>query len=210
MIIGLLRSLSSNYLKTRSVTRNYQAVLDKSSKTTYLCFEEAQPPLTNQYMNKIYATHEKSEHKRVLEVEPAVIVEELVVILTRGTPLEGVSEVFVFVDEIEEPAARGETVHCHPQRHVHAHRCKKIKVTANYAGRLQEHAFSPNASIEKIERWAIDAFGLTGADRDHKELHIGTVTGPIAPLENKIGMYVAHDGGCAVTVFLTPEMGYQG
>ena len=177
----------------------------------YRCFEEAQPPLSpTQYMNKIYATHEKSEHKRVLEVEPAVIVEELVVILTRGTPLEGVSEVFVFVDEIEEPVAPSGTVDCHPQRHVHTHRCKKIKVTANYAGRLQEHAFSPNASVEKIERWAIDAFDLKGADRDHKELHIGTAAGPIAPLENKIGMYVAHDGGCAVTVFLTPEMGYQG
>jgi hypothetical protein len=160
-------------------------------------------------MHKIYASHEKSEHQRVLEVEPTMVVEELIVILTRGTPLEGVPEVFVFLDEIEEPIGPGE-VHPHKHHHVHSHRCKKVKVTANYAGRLKEHPFSPNTTIEKIERWAIDAFELKGADRDHKELHIGSANGPIAPLENKIGMYVGHDSGCAVTVFLTPEMGYQG
>ena len=160
-------------------------------------------------MHKIYASHEKSEHPRVLEVEPTLVVEELIVVLTRGTSLEGVPEVFVFMDEIEEPIGSGE-VHPHKHRHIHSHRCKKIKVTANYAGRLKEHPFSPNTSIEKIERWAIDAFELKGADRDHKELHIGNASGPIAPLEHKIGMYVGHDSGCAVTVFLTPEVGYQG
>ena len=160
-------------------------------------------------MHKIYASHEKSETPRVLEVEPTLVIEELIVVLTRDTPLEGASEVFVFVDEIEEPIGPGE-VHPHKHHHIHSHRCKKIKVTANYAGRLKEHSFSPNTSIEKIERWAIDAFELKGADRDHKELHIGATNGPIAPLENKIGMYVAHGSGCAVTVFLTPEVGYQG
>ena len=161
-------------------------------------------------MNKVYVTHEKSDSKRLLDAAPTIVVEELIVVAVAGTQLAEIKEIFVFLDEAEEPVPPGETIQLHPHRHVHCHRCSKIKVTANYAGRLKEHSFSPNSTIEKIERWAIDAFDLKGADRNNKELHIGAANGPIAPLENKIGMYVAHHEGCAVTVFLTPEMGYQG
>jgi hypothetical protein len=161
-------------------------------------------------MNKIYVTHEKSENKRLLEVPEVIIVEELITVVTAGTPFGENKEVLIFLDEIEEPVAPGHEVHVRPNHHVHFHRCKRIKVTVNYAGKLETHEFSPNATIEKVEKKALEAFGLKGADAKNKELHVHSATGPIAPLENKIGMYVAHHESCSVTVFLTPEMGYQG
>jgi hypothetical protein len=158
-------------------------------------------------MHKIYVTHEKSENKRLAEVPSPIIVEELIAIVTSGTPFVDQAAVLIFLDETEEPVAPAQELHLH---HIHFHRCKRINVTANYAGKLLSKEFSPNAKIESIEKWALEAFGLRGADAKNKELHIHSASGPIAPLENKIGMYVEYHTECSVTVFLTPEMGYQG
>jgi hypothetical protein len=161
-------------------------------------------------MHKLYVTHEKNENKRLIEAPVEIVVEELIKISAAGTVLAEIKEVFVFLDDAEDPVQPGHTVHPPNHRHIHCHRCHKIKVTVNYAGRLKEHSFSPNATLEKVEVWALDAFELKGADRKNKELHVQSASGPIPPLENKIGMYVGHDDQCATTVFLTPEMGYQG
>jgi hypothetical protein len=113
---------------------------------------------------------------------PAMTVAEFAVIAARAGGIEETIE--VFLEDADEPLA-GELILVEQLSlefaplHVARHRAK-IAVTVEYNLRHVEREFRPNATIERITRWAIgpDGLQLEGDPSDYQMKHDGEVLPP--------------------------------
>ncbi len=85
------------------------------------------------------------------------------------------ADVFLFLEETEEPPDGGQAVHAHAGRagaKVHVHRCRHIEVTVTFNGQRAEHRFGPGTTIARLKTWAAEKFGMTPEDASEHVLQI--------------------------------------
>jgi hypothetical protein len=119
---------------------------------------------------------------RAHSAHPTMTVAEIAEIVARADGIEETVE--VFIEDAEEPLA-GELIlieHLSVEfspLHVARHRAR-IAVTIEYNLQQVEREFRPNATIERITRWAIGPEGLKleGAPSDYQLKHDGVVLPP--------------------------------
>ncbi|HMJ08193.1 MAG TPA: hypothetical protein VK468_04265 [Pyrinomonadaceae bacterium] len=91
---------------------------------------------------------------------------------------------------------------------VHAHRCRKVKVTVNFNGEAISDDMPPSTRVEKVKKWSIKEFDIDKveatehalqlcgtADRPDEDTHIGTLT---------------TTGSCSVCFDLVPKVRVEG
>jgi hypothetical protein len=61
---------------------------------------------------------------------------------------------------------------------LHVAKKGRVKVFVTFNGQTREEAFQPSASMRKVTRWAISAFGLEGEASDFQLKHNGEVLPP--------------------------------
>lgn len=80
-------------------------------------------------------------------------------------------------------------------KRLHIGRCKHVQVKVRYAGRVEEHQFSPAATIEHVKDWATKHFHI--AKHDAAELSLQLIGSEVQPARDKhVGCFV--DEHCSV------------
>lgn len=117
----------------------------------------------------------------------------------------------IYIEDAEEavdPNASLDEAGIRHRGHVHIHRCHRIDVSVNFNARTETKVFPPSATVGRVKKWAVKAFGMS--DKDAAE-HILQITGSGArPDEDiHIGTLVTHP---AFRVFfdLVPKVRVEG
>lgn len=164
-------------------------------------------------MNKIeiYVHGEKVREPKLIEVSEDASIREIILSYHEAFTDSGeVEETLVFLEDEEECKPhdhRGEEHGIKRRAHFHCHRCKKISVSVIYNHETKFLDFAPSATIKKVKRRVLNAFGLKEADAGDMLLKLenGTV---LQPTEH-IGSLTAYHR-CEVKLFLTPTKPIQG
>lgn len=167
---------------------------------------------TQQETNKmkeieLYIHTENHPDPMLVKIDEDATVEEL---LKRIAP-EADGDIHLSIESEDEPHDKHRKLcecgikHRH---HVHCHRCRKVEVTVFYNGE-QNHTFGPSATIEKVLRWALRAFGLKGADALDKVLRLSDAPNDVLPETAHIGSFVK-PSACEVRLNLTGKVEVNG
>jgi hypothetical protein len=100
----------------------------------------------------------------------------------------------VYIEDAEEavdPNASLEEAGIRHRGHIHVHRCHRIDVSVNFNARTETMAFPPSATVGRVKKWAVKAFGMS--EKDAAE-HVLQITGSnVRPDEDiHIGALVTH------------------
>ena len=92
-------------------------------------------------------------------------------------------EALVFAGEDEsalQPDKPLRTQGVQDKARVHVHRCRKIRVTLNYADeREMHHNFAPSTTVNQVKRWYVDTLKMSDVDATEHVLQItGTTDRP--------------------------------
>jgi hypothetical protein len=148
------------------------------------------------------------EGPHLVELEPTQTVAEV-----GGKSAEG-EEFELWLEDEDEPLDRSQTLEqagIGDRQHVHRSRCRRIVVTARYAGREPiEKPFGPAKTIKQVFHWATGEHGfpltpeqrakhvLALPDADHYlawTVHVGSLADPAT---------------CSVTLELYPKERFEG
>jgi hypothetical protein len=125
--------------------------------------------------------------------------------------LEIGEEVFLFLDEAEEPLkgkGKNAVPGLKPGARIHVSRCRKIAVTVNYLHRTEEHNVAPGTRVKRVKKWVIDKFGLEGPDAAEHVLQLCDSTD--RPASDNPLQRLADRKQCAVCFDLVPEKRVEG
>lgn len=116
----------------------------------------------------------------------------------------------IFVDEQEDHEKHGKE----PIKglkhgsHIHATRCKKIKVTVHYLDKTVEHEFAPGVRVRAVKQWAVHKLKLNPTDAGEHVLQLcNTTTQP--PTDTPLGGLV-QGHSCELCFDLVPEKRVEG
>ena len=157
-------------------------------------------------------THEGVEPKLVRVSEDSTVKQLLEAVAACGG-FEGKAneEILVFLEDSDEPVEHhrhiGECEIRH-RHHVHCHHCHRIKVSVFYNAEKHE-SFPPSAKVERVLKWAIEAFKLTPADAADKILVLKSDPKEELPFDAHIGSF-AKPQQCTVDLCLTAPIEVQG
>ena len=115
-------------------------------------------------------------------------------------------ELFVFIDEAEEPIGREGNHPVSGIKHgarVHVARCRRIKTTVNFVERTVEREFSPGTRVRRVKAWAVDEFKLNHKDGAEHVLQICNSTE--RPASDTPLHALVHGQDCTVCFDLVPE-----
>jgi hypothetical protein len=161
----------------------------------------------------LYVHTAREAEPRLIKVEEEILVADLVRKIVEAGICDGsIDEVLIFVENEPEPLGREHTVKHHGlqhRHHVHCHKCHRIQVDVIYNGVTKTDKVAPSTKVKRVLKWAIDAFGLKGADAENKILRLAAP--PETELSNDahVGSY-AHAPGCGLKVCLVPPVRFQG
>lgn len=93
-------------------------------------------------------------------------------------------------------------------RHVHVHKCRRVAVAVNFAGKTKRHRFSPAASIGVAAVWARRKFHLDPATAAEYVLQLCGTTDQPRP-DKHLGELAKHHD-CALCFDLVKEVTPQG
>jgi hypothetical protein len=166
-------------------------------------------------MNEIdlYVHSAKDPEPRLIRVEEEIMIDELVRKIVEAEICEGApEEIRIFLEDETEPLDRERSAkHCgiRHRHHVHCHKCHRIQLGVIYNGIEKDDAFSPSTRVKRVLKWAVDAFGLKGADAENKILRLATP--PETELSNdaQLGSY-AQAPDCSIKLCLVPPIRFQG
>lgn len=122
-----------------------------------------------------------------------------------------IGEALVFASDDENALQPDKPLHkqgVQDKARVHVHRCKKIRVTLNYADEPEmHHNFAPSATVNQVRRWYVDKLKMSEVDATEHVLQItGTIDRPDPDLQ--IGALVR--GQCDVGFTLVPIKRIEG
>jgi hypothetical protein len=120
-------------------------------------------------------------------------------------------ELFVFIDEAEEPVSREgnrptpSVVH---GARIHISRCRRIKATVHFLEKTIEGEFPPGTRVRKIKQWATHEFRL-----DHKDAaeHVLQICSSTKRPASDTPLHTLVEGNeCAICFDLVPEKRVEG
>lgn len=117
----------------------------------------------------------------------------------------------IYIEDAEEavdPNASLEEAGIHHRGHVHVHRCHRIDVSVNFNARTETKVFPPSATVGRVKKWAVKAYGMS--DKDAAE-HVLQIAGSnVRPDEDiHIGTLVTHPA-CRISFDLVPKVRVEG
>lgn len=126
--------------------------------------------------------------------------------------LEG-DEGFLFLEESEEPLDVERTIGelgIQHHGHLHAHRCRHIEVTVEYAGKSAQQKFGPTVKIKAVRDWAVSVkdFEIEGGERSKFALFEGDSDDPLKE-SSRLGSLVGR-GHCEISLQLSLRDRHQG
>jgi hypothetical protein len=131
--------------------------------------------------------------------------------LAHGLPVEKNDIPVILIEDEDEELAldkRLDQVGIGHRSRVHVHRCRKVEVKVNFNGRQEMHKFGPGATVRRVKRWAVKAFGVPEVDATEHVLQIcGTTKRPDEDVH--IGTLVSHSD-CSLCFDLVPEQRIEG
>jgi hypothetical protein len=166
-------------------------------------------------MNEIelFVHSTKNAEPTMIKVGVGASVEELLKKIHEAGICDGPSEeLHIFAEEEGEPCKREHSVeHCglKHRHHVHCHKCHRVRVEVNYNGTEKGEAFPPSAKVNRVLKWAVDAFNLKGADAENKVLRLAEPPQTELLGDQHIGSFV-HAPKCELKLCLVPRVRFQG
>lgn len=141
----------------------------------------------------------------VIEVEDGLTFGEVRKLLAQAADLS--DDAVLFVEDDEEPAKLDQKLAVTDKSagiKLHLHRCRKVRVTVTFNGRVVQHPFTPATTVAKVKKWAaIKEFNMTPEEAGEHVLQIsGTYDRP-AP-NTHIGKLVKHPE-CQIAFDLLPD-----
>jgi len=158
----------------------------------------------------IHTAH--SAEPKMVSFDETATVAELVAELQRDSNIANEEEIFLFLDNHDDPIEHNQRLCDRGVAHrqlLHCHCCRRVDVKVHYNGATKERAFSPSSRISRILKWAAGAFGLAGADAQGLELRLQCDANNPLPTDSHIGCYT-HRGSCAVDLCLVPKIRVEG
>jgi hypothetical protein len=119
------------------------------------------------------------------------------------------NDTLLFLADEDEPVTAERLKGSKDRLRIHCHRCRKIEVTVVFNLRKESKKFAPGTDVQRVLKWALKEFKLTGADAQNKELRLGGATGQVLNEDAAIGSY-AHYPKCEVTAYLVDIVQVQG
>lgn len=166
-------------------------------------------------MNEIelYVHSPKGGEPAMVRIGTEASVEDLLKKIHEAGICDGPSEeLHIFAEDAEEPMNRGHSIeHCgvKHRHHVHCHKCHRIQVAALYNGVEKSLSFPPSTKVKRVLKWAVNEFGLKGADAENKVLRLAEPPETELPNETHIGSF-AYPPKCGLKVCLVPPIRFQG
>lgn len=120
-------------------------------------------------------------------------------------------EAFLFAGDAEDPldphrALRSQGVQ--DKVRVHLHRCKKVRVTLNFAGEAEKHHnFTPSTTVDQVKRWYVEKLKMSPVDASEHVLQIAGTTDRPDP-DVQIGALV--HCSCEISLTLVPVKRIEG
>ena len=121
------------------------------------------------------------------------------------------AELFVFIDEAEEPIGREGNRPVPGIKHgsrVHIAHCRRIKTTVNFVERTVQRDFSPGARVRRVKAWAVEEFKLNQKDGAEHVLQICNSTE--RPASDTPLHALVQRPDCALCFDLVPEKRVEG
>jgi hypothetical protein len=155
----------------------------------------------------------KDAEPTMVKIGPGASVEELLKKIHEAGLCEGATEeLLIFVEEEGEPLNKENSIEqcgVKHRHHVHCHKCHRVRVEVNYNGVEKAEAFPPSAKVRRVLKWAVDAFGLKGADAENKVLRLADPPQTELLSDQHIGSFV-HSPKCELKLCLVPRVRFQG
>lgn len=126
-----------------------------------------------------------------------------------GVPMT--PELFVFVDEAEEPVGHEGHQPVLGLKHgarIHVARCRRIKATVQFLEKTIERDFAPGARVRTVKAWATREFHLD--HKDAAEHVLQPCNSNQRPATDTPLQVLAAASGCAVCFDLVPEKRIEG
>jgi hypothetical protein len=126
-----------------------------------------------------------------------------------GVPMT--PELFVFVDEAEEPVGHEGQQAVLGLKHgarVHVARCRRIKTTVHFLEKTIERDFPPGARVRTVKAWATREFHLDHKDAAEHVLQL--CNSNQRPATDTPLQALAAASGCAVCFDFVPEKRIEG
>jgi hypothetical protein len=162
---------------------------------------------------ELYVHSGKGPEPEMVKVSTDASVEDLLEKIREAGLCEGPKEeLHIFAEDFDEPLQHGKSVeHCgvKHRHHIHCHRCHRVQVEISYNGVDKTHAFPPSMKVKGVLKWAVDAFGLKGADAENKVLRLAEPPQTELLSDQHIGSFV-HPPKCELKLCLVPRVRFQG
>ncbi|MGA3267411.1 MAG: hypothetical protein ABSE16_11375 [Verrucomicrobiota bacterium] len=162
---------------------------------------------------ELYVHSAKDAEPMMIRVGAGASVEELLKKVHEAGFCEGpLEELYLFAEEDGNPCNREHSLeYCglKHRHHIHCHRCRQVRIGVNYNGVEKDETFPPSAKVKRVLRWAVDAFGLKGADAEDKVLRLAEPPQIELLGDQHIGSFV-HSLKCELTLCLVPRVRFQG
>jgi hypothetical protein len=144
----------------------------------------------------------------ILLSEEAVASDVLVAAAGLGAETE---EAFVFVEFDEAPLHPGKSLReqgVRDRARVHVHRCKRIRVTLNYADHPEtRHEFAPSATVDQVKRWYVEKLKMPAVDATE---HVLQLTGTTDRPDPDVQIGALANRRCDVSFTLVPIKRVEG
>jgi hypothetical protein len=143
-----------------------------------------------------------------VEVEENIHLEEIILMYKdRFYPGVAVEEIFLFVEDDEDPLPPHHRHGKHHHHKIHGHRCRKIEVTIQFNGFDKSLVSSPAATGDKLKEKAGKLFDI--APIDLAALKLTESNGLDFNAREHIGSIVSH-GDCRALLLLVPDPQIKG
>lgn len=154
---------------------------------------------------RVYVQSEFLSEMKLVEVDDDATIEDLKQACRSILPPEAHgAELSFFVEDVGSETDATHVKHLknpHGVR-VHLHRCKKVNVTVQFAGRAELHEFQPATTIGHIRQWAGHKLGMQSNDIAEHILQLsGSTTQP--DIDVHVGT-IAKCPACSVDFDLVP------
>jgi hypothetical protein len=147
--------------------------------------------------------HSQERDLEVVEVGPDSTIREIM------EERSVVEEIQVWLEDQDEPIDIELTIEqlkIESGAHLHHSRCKEVAVEVVFNGQDNHRAFAPSTRVEKVFKWASDAFKIPQDQRANHMLRVAGTNEEPNP-DAHIGE-LAHD--CSINFILAPRHRHQG
>jgi hypothetical protein len=114
---------------------------------------------------KVYMHGENNPKTEIIDIPENSSFDEIIVLYKdRFGHQEVIEEIFLFDQDAADCHGGKDNHHFKDRHHVHAHRCKSIKVQFSYNGTVKDYKFPPSSNGHFLLKKAEDLFGIKPAD----------------------------------------------